>query len=59
MGSVRFVALSLLVGGCGDNAGAALDAGPDRPVDVAVARDGTLLVTSDASGVIIAISQTR
>lgn len=32
---------------------------PHRPVDVAVAQDGVLLVTSDASGLVIAIAKTR
>ena len=32
---------------------------PHRPVDVAVAQDGTLLVTSDSSGIVIAIAKTR
>ena len=31
---------------------------PHRPVDVKVAKDGALLVTSDASGVVIAIAKT-
>ena len=32
---------------------------PHRPVDVKVAKDGALLVTSDASGVVIAIAKTQ
>jgi glucose/arabinose dehydrogenase len=32
---------------------------PHRPVDLAIAKDGTVLVTSDASGVVLGVAKTR